>query len=157
MVGRSGSRTPILSYFEDIWRKLLSEKIRQRISIKKKTSLIFHRVSSWNEWSTMDLESKDREAEIPKLIASHNTNSSSRWRKHQRWESHRKEICELYMVENNTLKRTMQIIGASRYSWFLILSVFDSVLTPYSGIVCFLKLKIRLSISNRILSHSMVS
>jgi hypothetical protein len=58
----------------------------------------------------MGHESRPREAEGPELLASHNTISSSGRRKDQRWESHRDEIYEIYMLRNNTLKKTMQII-----------------------------------------------
>jgi hypothetical protein len=61
----------------------------------------------------MDVELKGHEAgrhEVSGVKASDTTNKSSRQRKQQQWESHREEIHELYMVENKTLKSTMQII-----------------------------------------------
>jgi hypothetical protein len=58
-------------------------------------------------------ELKDHEAERPDVSgvnAYDTTNKSSRERKQQQWESHREEIHGLYMMENRTLKKTMQIM-----------------------------------------------
>jgi hypothetical protein len=61
----------------------------------------------------MDAELKGHGAgrpEVSEAKTSDTTNKSSRQRKQQQWESHREEIHELYMVDNKTLKSTMQII-----------------------------------------------
>jgi Clr5 domain len=61
----------------------------------------------------MDDELKDHEGERPDVSgvkAYDTTNKSSRERKQQQWESHREEIHKLYMMENRTLKKTMQIM-----------------------------------------------
>ena len=61
----------------------------------------------------MDARLKDHEAERPEISgvkAYDTTNKSSRERKQQQWESHREEIHDLYMMENRTLKKTMQIM-----------------------------------------------
>jgi hypothetical protein len=63
--------------------------------------------------SRMDAELKGHGAgrpEVSEAKTSDTTNKSSRQRKQQQWESHREEIHELYMVDNKTLKSTMQII-----------------------------------------------
>ena len=69
--------------------------------------------------SRMDPELEGREAGGPRVSAvrvSDTTNKSSRQRKEQQWESHREEIYELYMVENKTLRKTMQIMR-DKYSF----------------------------------------
>jgi len=60
----------------------------------------------------MDVESEEREtegAEVPAGMESSST-ANPRRRNHQQWESHREEIFETYMIENETLKKTMQIL-----------------------------------------------
>ncbi|KAN0089685.1 hypothetical protein V8E51_019945 [Hyaloscypha variabilis] len=61
----------------------------------------------------MDARLKNHEAERPEISgvkAYDTTNKSSRERKQQQWESHREEIHDLYMMENRTLKKTVQIM-----------------------------------------------
>lgn len=61
----------------------------------------------------MDVQLKDHKAERPEasgVKAYDTTNKSSRERKQEQWEYYREEIHELYMMENRTLKKTMQIM-----------------------------------------------
>lgn len=61
----------------------------------------------------MDAELKDHEAERPEVsgVKGYDTTvKSSCERKQEQWESHREELYELYMMENRTLKKTMQIM-----------------------------------------------
>ena len=61
----------------------------------------------------MNAELQDHEvetSEVSRVKAYDTTNESSRERKQRQWESHREEIHELYMMENRTLKKTMQIM-----------------------------------------------
>jgi hypothetical protein len=60
----------------------------------------------------MDVESEKREpegAEVPAGMESSTTANPGR-RNQQQWESHREEIFEIYMMKNETLKKTMRIL-----------------------------------------------
>ena len=85
----------------------------------------------------MNTEVKNHEAERPAVSGMNKhdtTGKSSRERKQEQWEFHREEIHKLYMMENKTLRKTMQILRdkynfTPRSALHLILSfVFCSTL-----------------------------